>query len=275
MKVDIGCNTLYPAGRLRGEETFTVAEQMRALDIIAEAGFRGVEYSHAAPLSPDEMERVAGHARDLGLVSWSVHAWAPLAGDSSQIEPTLAKYRDAARIARTLGTRVIVVHSGGAIDPAGLDARRRANVETLAALAGMAGPDIVVAVENMRSRADWEFIVDVVSRCPASNVGLNIDTGHANLGDLGVVPAIRMAGDRIRTTHLQDNHGRQDDHLPPGRGQIDWVAALTAFREAGYSGMYMVEISDCPPDREPNAVEESRAAARNLRAFLAEAGFQV
>ena len=272
MDVKIGCNTLYPTGRLRGEHEFTPAHQVRALEIIAEAGFDGVEFSHTAHLAPDDLERIAARTGSLGLMPWSVHAWTPLAGQAEKIEPTVEKFRDAAGIVRALGARVVVVHSAGGMDPAGLEERRRANTETLAALAEMVGPDTVVAVENMTSLADWQFLVEMVAQCPAANVGLNIDTGHANLGDLGVVTAIRMAGARIRTTHLQDNFGRRDDHLPPGAGQIDFVSALAAFRDAGYNGVYMVEISDCPPEREPDAVEDTRLAARNLKRFLAEVG---
>lgn len=271
MSIKIGCNTLYPEGRLVGETTFTLPRQLRALEIIAEAGFDAAEYSHGAPLAPDELVRVAEHARSLGVLGWSAHAWQALAGDESQIEPVLAKFRDAAQMARLLEVSVLVVHSGGSMEPAGLESRRRANSETLAALAEMVGPGITVAVENCGSRADWEFLVEMVSACPAPNVGLNIDTGHANIHDLGVEQAIRMAGGRIRTTHLQDNYGQRDDHLPPGEGTIDFVAALRAFREVGYQGVYMVEITDCPHGREPDPVGDTRRAAQNLRRLMREA----
>jgi len=273
VQVKIGCNTLYPEGRLNGEAMFTLAHQLRALEIIAEAGFDAVEFSHAAPLTLDELGVVAERTRALGLQAWSVHAWTPLAGEDAQVEQALAGFRSAAAIARALGTRIVVVHSAGSREAEKREERMRANHATLRALAEGVGPEIIVAVENMSSLVDWEFIIEMVDACGAANVGLNIDTGHANLGDLGVVRAIEMAGARIRTTHIQDNFGARDDHLPPGLGQIDWVAALTAFREAGYAGTYMVEISDCPPQREPDAVADTRAAARNLRAFLSQAGF--
>jgi sugar phosphate isomerase/epimerase len=268
--MQIGCNTLYPAGRLGPEEMFTLPHQLRALDIIAEAGFEGVEYSHTAQLPAADLVRVLEHTRSLGLLPWSVHAWTALAAAEGQVGDVLRQWREAAAIARALEVRVVVVHSSGGMQPEGLAARRRANTETLVALAELVAPETTVAVENMDSRADFEFIVDMVSRCPAQNVGVNIDTGHAHLGDLSVVEAIRLGGNLIRTTHLQDNRGRQDDHLPPGQGTIAWPEALAAFREVGYSGVYMVEISDCPPDREPDAVADTNAAARNLRRFLAQ-----
>lgn len=272
--VKIGCNTLYPEGRLQGDAMFTLPHQLRAVEIIAEAGFDAVEFSHAAQFATADLEKIAAHTRSLGLIPWSLHAWQPLARDASQVEMVLERYRDTAEKARALGVRIVVVHSGGGMEPEALAERRSANSKTLCALAEYLGPEITVAVENMRAHADWEFLVDMVSHCEMENIGLNIDTGHANIGDLGVVNAIHMAGNRIRTTHLQDNYGECDNHLPPGKGKIDWVAALSAFRAVGYPGPFIVEISDCPPEREPDAVADTRTAARNLRGFLRQVGFE-
>ena len=264
----IGCNTLYPDGMLGAEETFTTDCHLRALDTIADAGFDAIEYSHPAPLDDEGLERVAAHAAELGLIPWSLHAWMSLPGTLDGIPAALEAYADSARRAEALGVRVIVVHSSGGLVPEVLDQRRRANTETLVAVSEMVGMGITIAVENMTSRADWEFLVPMVREVALPNVGLNIDTGHANLGDMNVVDCIRLGGDLIRTTHLQDNYGARDDHLPPGLGTIDWTATMAAFREVGYTGVYMVEITDCPYQREADPRGDTRTAARNLRAFL-------
>ncbi|NSW57062.1 MAG: sugar phosphate isomerase/epimerase [Armatimonadetes bacterium] len=268
----IGCNTLYPDGMLGAEETFTTDCHLRALDTIADAGFDAVEYSHPAPLDDEGLARVANHTAELGLISWSLHAWMSLPGTRDGIPAALEAYADSARRAKALGVRVIVVHSSGGIAPETLQERRKANTETLVAFSEMVGPDITIAVENMTSRADWEFLVPLVREVALPNVGLNIDTGHANLGDMNVVDCIRLGGDLIRTTHLQDNHGARDDHLPPGLGTIDWLAAIAAFREVGYRGVYMVEITDCPYQREVDPRGDTFKAARNLRGFLEATG---
>ena len=54
-------------------------------------------------------------------------------------------------------------------------------------------------------------------------LALALDTGHANLGE-GVVHETVAAGSLLATTHVHDNNGRQDSHLPPGHGTIDWAA---------------------------------------------------
>ena len=47
-----------------------------------------------------------------------------------------------------------------------------------------------------------EFILGLVDDIDMPNLGICMDTGHANLGDLGS-RAIRMAG-KLSTTHLQE-----------------------------------------------------------------------
>jgi D-psicose/D-tagatose/L-ribulose 3-epimerase len=74
-----------------------------------------------------------------------------------------------------------------------------------------------------------------------------VDTGHANLGDLRAPRAIRMAGSRLFTTHLQDNMGKQDDHIAPGMGVIDWDDVSRAIKEIGYNRTLMLELTDAPP----------------------------
>ena len=68
------------------------------------------------------------------------------------------------------------------------------------------------------------------------DLGICMDVGHARLmGD--VVDAIETCSGHLITTHLHDNRGRNDDHLVPGKGVIDWDATLLAFQKVGYDGV--------------------------------------
>ncbi|MCA1652531.1 MAG: asparagine--tRNA ligase, partial [Acidobacteria bacterium] len=58
----------------------------------------------------------------------------------------------------------------------------------------------------------------------------------------GDVPdAIEMAAEHLFTTHVHDNHGREDEHLVPYLGSIDWDAALMAMQKVGYEGTYLMD----------------------------------
>jgi sugar phosphate isomerase/epimerase len=73
-----------------------------------------------------------------------------------------------------------------------------------------------------------------------AHLALALDTGHANLGG-GVETETLSAGSLLATTHVHDNNGRQDSHLPPGLGTIDWSAWGRALDSVGYEGPILLE----------------------------------
>ena len=63
----------------------------------------------------------------------------------------------------------------------------------------------------------------------------------ARTGD--VVDAIETVSEHLIATHVHDNRGRNDDHLLPFDGTIDWAGALTAIQKVGYDGPLILEIA--------------------------------
>jgi len=102
-------------------------------------------------------------------------------------------------------------------------------------------------------------LVDLVeSDLDAVDLGICMDVGHARLmGD--VVDAIETCSGHLITTHLHDNRGRNDDHLVPGKGVIDWDATLLALQKIGYDGVWMLELA-AAAERKP--VLEAAVKAR-------------
>ena len=78
------------------------------------------------------------------------------------------------------------------------------------------------------------------------------------MGD--VVDAIEACSGHVLTTHLHDNRGRNDDHLVPGQGVVDWDAATLAFQKVGYDGAWMFELA-VAAERRP-VLERARGLAR-------------
>jgi sugar phosphate isomerase/epimerase len=67
-----------------------------------------------------------------------------------------------------------------------------------------------------------------------THIGLNyvFDTGHANMG-AGVEHEFNLMKDRIRSTHVHDNNGKEDIHLFPmlaNGGTIDWKHTMELLR---------------------------------------------
>jgi sugar phosphate isomerase/epimerase len=69
-----------------------------------------------------------------------------------------------------------------------------------------------------------------------------IDTGHAH--KLGYSPAqsIEEAGKYLAATHLHDNEGSWDQHLPLFSGGIEWDGVIKALRRIDYDKPVIAEI---------------------------------
>lgn len=120
---------------------------------------------------------------------------------------------------------------------------------------------IKVAVENMidfgrRHRrycgGDIYELTDLVETINDPDVGICIDTGHANISGMDPAAAIRAAGKHLIALHVNDNHSKAglDEHLLPFFGDINWQAVMTALTDVGYAGHLTYEVN---PQRVPGA----------------------
>jgi sugar phosphate isomerase/epimerase len=88
-----------------------------------------------------------------------------------------------------------------------------------------------------------------------THLGLNyvFDTGHANMNE-GVETAFHLMRDRIRSTHIHDNDGKQDAHLFPlmdGGGTIDWKNTVQLLRSRGEQFPLLLELKERPDVTNP------------------------
>ena len=262
----IGCNTLYPDINERKVKGWTFSPQkiMEALDKLAEIGYTDTEYSHIYHLTVDEAVKIGEHAREVGINSWSCHA-AGSGGFNTgdEREAAIAVNRHCVDISNAVGACVNVLHIWNHIHD---DACYI--LEKVCRYAE--DKNVAIALENSTSMENMEFILGLVEAVDAPNIGICVDTGHANLGDLTAPRAIRMAGEKLLTTHLQDNFGERDDHMAPGMGVIDWEDVFRALKEIGYKRTLMLELTDAPtPDsREYDQEAEIRTGLKNVRNFL-------
>lgn len=275
MNNPLGCNTLYPHGRLKNPKDFVFEAQCQALRELAEAGFTHIEFSHTEPLQAEAVTRLGRECRRLGLTPWSAHCWVAIPAQEAEVSKAMPGLLTGLDHCERLGVQVMVVHAAGHnLDMTKPDVRKPradAHSSVLAPLAAKAAKNgVSIAIENCAPLADLQFLAELVDSLNLPNVGFNIDTGHAQIHKLDIPTALRLMGKRLLTTHLHDNFGQRDDHLPPGLGTIDWKRAFAAFREIGYARTLMVEISDCPPGREPEPKREYRQAYENLCRFAAE-----
>ena len=125
--------------------------------------------------------------------------------------------------------------------------------------------DVNVCVENLPfplyPLTTVEQVCAIVDKLDRENLKVCLDTGHAaiffgkSIGD-----AVRYIGQRLEAVHIHDNMGKEDEHLIPGDGIIDWDGFAAALKEIGFSGVISLETSPkhtLNPECEWNEREEN------------------
>lgn len=78
------------------------------------------------------------------------------------------------------------------------------------------------------------------------NLGVILDTAHQHAQKELLPLSIMKLGKRIRYVHVADNDGRDNRHLPPGAGNIDWDEVFRSLKQIGYDGFFATDIEKVP-----------------------------
>jgi len=134
----------------------------------------------------------------------------------------------ALEIAETIPFRYLIQHigvSGEEFSERKVDAAFSA-LEELSLFARQRGVEILLEnIPNELSTA--ERLRDFIE-VTHLDLGFVFDVGHANIGE-GVEAAYEIMKDRIRSTHVHDNNGKDDKHLFPlmaEGGTVDWKRTM-------------------------------------------------
>lgn len=143
------------------------------------------------------------------------------------------------------GGRHLIVHPGGLSEPTDWHDRRDRLKEGLNALADhLVGSRLIVCVENMppgvHPGSRTADLADLLNELDRPELGLILDTGHAHISSTLPVET-DASGSLLRSTHVHDNDGRKDSHLPPGLGTILWDDWLDSLDAISYRGPIMLE----------------------------------
>lgn len=97
------------------------------------------------------------------------------------------------------------------------------------------------------------------------NLNYCFDVGHAHLSN-GISAEFELMKTRIRSTHLHDNDGKEDQHLFPKRGSIDWTAAMRLLASRPDQYPLLLELRELPEQEHP--VGDARQSMDELVALL-------
>lgn len=72
--------------------------------------------------------------------------------------------------------------------------------------------------------------------------GAVLDTGHLHAQKEILPLSVEKLGSKIFYVHASDNDGRDNLHLPPGKGTVDWDGVFKALAKHGFRGYIAVDI---------------------------------
>lgn len=93
------------------------------------------------------------------------------------------------------------------------------------------------------------------------NLGYCFDIGHAHMTGR-MQQQFELMKERIRSTHIHDNNGEDDQHLFPGGGTIDWSRAMQLLAARPDQYPLLLELREPPHMEHP--IEEAKRAAEEL-----------
>lgn len=255
---------------------------------IAASGFDQIELfatrSHFDYHDRGAVAALSSWLSDTGVALKSVHAPIALTMREGQPRQVLSNAssaqaaREAAvreadlalQVARQIPFDVLVVHLGTPASRNGAgDNTRTAALRSAEDICRLAEPlGVKVALEVIPNDLSTPAaLVTLLERdLDAPQAGICLDFGHAHLmGD--VADAVEVAAEHVITTHIHDNRRREDDHLAPFLGTIDWDVALMTMQKIGYDGTYLMELANTGSPA--SVLEEAQRARQRFERTLA------
>ena len=216
-----------------------------ALEKSAETGYRLIEFAYLQPERFD-LDRLAQRAAALGI-EIVVTMGLPAQADVSSDDPERV-----ARGRKMLAAAVGAVRDIGGIRLGGILYSMHGKYETMPTRTGwMNSAQSIAETAEVATKAGVEIVLEVVNRFESNllntaaqglqfikdtgreDVFLHLDTFHMNIEEPSPAGAIRMAGDRLRYFHFNENYR---GYL--GTGTIDFPSIFSALADIQYQ-------SDC------------------------------
>lgn len=236
---------------------------LRSIEYVSDLGFWGIEIFGPEIVSgeltdPAMLDQVRRAAEQHGI-ALTVHPWFDWT-QHTEIDATAAFAQLLNRCHR-LQAPYVNVHLNFLSRPAAGVERAARIVRPLIPQLERTG--IVLCFENVPSTLPnplgaypQEFAAFFRQVDDHPQIGLTIDTGHANISG-NLAQFVDSLAAKWMYTHLADNHGRTDDHLGAGMGSVDWRGFTEQLASASYSGPLIVEFNE-------RYLEEARQILDNL-----------
>jgi hydroxypyruvate isomerase len=242
----------------------------RCIDVVAEAGYQGVELiSYFQDWTPEEQRRLLARMHSLGVKIDMLSGLQASFAVPGQTEEFVARVTRHCQIAQGLACPQINIKSGPRLEGSDAKAQFAAAVENLRRASDVAagsGIDIVIEpidlIENptifLTSVTDGFAIVRAVNR---PNVKVLYDFYHEQRGGGNLIEKLEQNIEWVGLVHIADVPGRHE----PGTGEIDYTNIYRSLGKLGYSRFIAMEYA---PTTDP--VASLRNARTEAQQAIAE-----
>ena len=219
------------------------------IEMIADMGFDFIDLTlepdqtYSAVINVDKVARALEKAslKGVGHTAW----YLPIASPFPEMRKVaLEELERCLRVFRDLGFEKMNVHPQTRVPLHEEDWIVAQNVESLASLSDLAKTmNMRILLENTPHFSRVGQLKPILEAVP--DLELLLDVGHSNVGQpfLRAEELLANFGDRLGHVHLSDNRGGPDDqHLPLGVGNINWLKVARLFKQIGYDGTATIEV---------------------------------
>ena len=255
---------------------------------IASHGFEAIELfatrSHFDYHADASIAALAEWLAETGLALNSVHApitasvrdgqwgesYSTAFAENARRQAAVREAGAALQIARRIPFDVLVLHLGTPTAKGQPGDNNRAaacrSAEEVCRIAEPLGVRVALEVIPNELSTAASLVTLLERDLDAPHAGICLDFGHAHLmGD--IADAVDTVAEHLIATHVHDNRGRDDEHLAPYLGSIDWDMALMTMQKIGYEGTYLMELANT--DAPAAALEQARRARERFERTLA------
>lgn len=122
------------------------------------------------------------------------------------------------------------------------------SLEELAIFAGQRGVEILL--ENTLNELSTAENLELFDRTTHLHLNYVFDVGHAHIG-AGIEHEFEIMKPRVRSLHVHDNDGREDQHLFPLTGTIDWNRTMDLLRSRPGQYPLLLELREVAEMQNP------------------------
>ena len=106
---------------------------------------------------------------------------------------------------------------------------------------------IKIVIENLVEE-EPDILIELCDAVSSRFFALCLDIGHMNVfSELSSSVWVKRMGKRLQYVHLHDNKGENDEHLPVGRGDIDFDSFFDSIKRRN-DIIIALELDHCTPE---------------------------